>query len=289
MNTAPESLRALLDRAHEHHGDTPQAFADALAARASSLGADAEGAEAIRLAEHVMVGHLADAGALQALIAAVPEALAEAEATAPSLQCARLCVALMRGDDTSDAPPRLRWRSLHNVALGLAVTGQAPLAQQLLVRDVDQALAHPEEPARQAYAAAANNIAAGLRTGARGDAASDALMITAAQIARRAWQAAGTWLHVERAEYQLALCHALLGQGPQALHHAQLCLDICSAQGADALEHFFAHEALVLAHRAAGDLAAARDHREQMAAWLPKLADEDLRQWCAKTLQDTPA
>jgi hypothetical protein len=289
MSTTSEPLRALLDRAHEQHADKPQAFAEALAARARFLGADAEGAEAIRLAEHVMVGHLADAGALQAFIDAVPAALAQAELTLPCLQSAKRCIALMRGDAAADAPPRLRWRSLHNVALGFALTGRAHEAQQWLVLDEHEALAHPEAPARQAYAAAANNIAVGLRTGARGDATSDALMITAAEIARRAWAAAGTWLHVERAEYQLAMCHAVLGQGPQALHHAQLCLGLCSAQGADALEHFFAHEACLHAHRAAGDLAAARTHREQMAAWLPQVADENLRDWCAKTLENTPA
>lgn len=288
MSTAPETLRALLDRAHEHHANTPQAFADALAAHASSLGADAEGAEAIRLAEHVMVGHLADAGSLKSFIDALPAALAQAELTRPTVQSAALCIALMRGDAAPGAPPRLRWRSLHNVALGLALTGRALLAEQLLVRDEHEALAHPDAPARQAYAAAANNLAVGLRTGRRGDAASDALMITAAETSRRAWERAGTWLHVERAEYQLAVCHAVLGQGRQALHHAQLCLALCSAQGADALEHFFAHEALLLAHRAAGDLPAARAQRELMAAWLPKVVDDGLRSWCARTLQGTP-
>jgi len=289
MSAAPETLRALLDRAHEHHADTPQAFADALAAHASSLGADAEGAEAIRLAEHVMVGHLADAGALQSFIDALPATLAQAELTLPTVQSAALCIALMRGDAAPGAPPRLRWRSLHNVALGLALTERAALAEQLLVRDEHEALSHPDAPARQAYAAAANNLAVGLRTGVRGDAARDALMITAAQTARRAWERAGTWLHVERAEYQLAACHAVLGQGPPALRHAQSCLALCSANEADALEHFFAHEALVLAHRAAGHSAAARAHREQMAAWLPKVADEGLHSWCAKTLDGTPA
>lgn len=289
MSTTPESLRALLDRAYEHHADTPQAFADALAASASEWPADAEGAEAIRFAEHLLLAHLADADALQRLVQALPPALVQAELAAASVQRAVWCMALMRDEPEPLLAPLPRWRSLHNAVLGLARRGRTQRAGELLLRDEAAALSHSGEPERQAYAAGANNIALHLRTGERGSAAVDALMIQAAQTARRAWERAGTWLHVERAEYQLAMCHAVLGQGPQARHHAQLCLDICSAQGADALEHFFAHEAGVHAQRAAGDLAAARTHREQMAAWLPQVADESLRDWCARTLESTPA
>ncbi|MBL0087298.1 MAG: hypothetical protein IPP44_11570 [Ideonella sp.] len=289
MSTAPETLRALLDRAYEHHAATPQVFAEALAARAGTLPVEAESAEMIRFATHLLLAHLADVDALQRLVQALPPALVQADIAAPSLQRAVWCMALVRGEPEPLLPPLSRWRSLHNVVLGLARLGRAPRAAELLARDEPAALSHAGEAERQAYAAVANDTALHLRTGERGSVAADELMIHAAEIARRAWERAGTWLHVERAEYQLALCHATAGHGAQAIQHAQWCLEICKAQNADALEHFFAHEALVLAHRAAGDIASARAHREQMVAWLPKVADADMRAWCTKTLDDTPA
>jgi hypothetical protein len=278
-----------MDRAYNDHAEAPQAFADALMARAATLPADAEGAEAIRLAEHVMLGHLADAPALQRFVQALPPALVQAEVAAASLQRANGCLSLMQGGAPADLPPLLRWRSLHNAVLGLALTGRAALGSELLARDEAAALASPELAERQAYAAAANNIAAGLRQEPRRSADVDALMIQAAGVARRAWEKAGNWMNVERAEYQLALCHAVLGQGTPALHHAGLCLRICEAEQADAVEHFFAHEALVHAHRAAGQADQACAHRAQMAQWLPQVADAGMQAYCAKTLADTPA
>lgn len=288
-DTAAETLRAFMDRAYNDHAEAPQAFADALMARAATLPADAEGAEAIRLAEHVMLGHLADAPALQRFVQALPPALVQAEVAAASLQRANGCLSLMQGGAPADLPPLLRWRSLHNAVLGLALTGRAALGSELLARDEAAALASPELAERQAYAAAANNIAAGLRQEPRRSADVDALMIQAAGVARRAWEKAGNWMNVERAEYQLALCHAVLGQGTPALHHAGLCLRICEAEQADAVEHFFAHEALVHAHRAAGQADQACAHRAQMAQWLPQVADAGMQAYCAKTLADTPA
>ena len=109
-------------------------------------------------------------------------------------------------------------------------------------------------------------------------------MLQAAAIARRAWAVAGTWLHVERAEYQLAQCHAVLGQGAVAVEHARQCLSMCAAGGGDAVELFFAHEAMTLALRAAGDEHSARQHREQMQAELELVDDDDTRAWCASVL-----
>lgn len=284
-----ETLRAFMDRAYNEHSDAPRAFADALAARAGALAADAEGAEAIRLAEHLMLGHLADPRALQAFIEALPAGLPQAELVAPSVQRAVWALAAVRGEPEPVLPALRRWASLQNAVLALSQLGHSARAQALLLRDEAEALAHEEAPARRNFAISANNTAQHLRLGARGDAARDALMVSAAGLSRRAWEKAGNWMNVERAEYELAMCHAVLGQGATAVQHGALCLQICEAEQADAVEHFFAHEALVHAHRAAGQADQGRHHRAQMVAWLPQVSDAEMRAWCAKTLETTPA
>jgi hypothetical protein len=71
-------LRRFLDQADETHPHEPRAIADQLLARATALPADETGAEAVRLAEHVMLGHLADADALQRFLQALPRPSAAA-------------------------------------------------------------------------------------------------------------------------------------------------------------------------------------------------------------------
>lgn len=316
----PSVLRSLLDDALARHADAPADIAALLLAQAPTLPADAEGAEAIRLAEHVLLGHCADADGLAAFVAALPPALTADVATAPALQRVRWALAQVRaqmqaqmqmqaplGSDASPAlPDALRWRALQNVVLALAGQGRCGEAAALLAADEAAALAHGADEAGVAYATAANNVAGHLQTGnpgavaARGatceserdterDADRDALMLQAAAIARRAWASAGNWMHVERAEYRLALCHAAAGNGAAAEHHAGLCLAGCLAAGeaADAVEHYFAHEALVRAHRAAGDAPAASAALQHMAGLLTQISQADgLRDWCAETLAD---
>lgn len=302
----PSALRALLDDALARHGDAPADVAAALQAQAPTLPADAEGAEAIRLAEHVLLGHRADAVGLATFVAALPPALAVDPATAPALQRARWALARLQAPLAADWPPAPpdapRWRALQNVVLALARLGRCGEAAALLADDEAAARAHGTGEAGVAYAAAANNVAAHLQDsgacgaldpspaagrGARRDAERDALMLHAAAIARRAWDSAGTWMQVERAEYRLALCHAAAGNGAAAVHHAGQCLAGCQAAGdaADAVEHYFAQEALVRAHRAAGDAAAASAALQRMAVLLAQISEADgLRDWCADTL-----
>jgi hypothetical protein len=275
-----EPLRALLDRAQAQHGAAPAEFAHALSARAAALAGDADAGEAVRLAEHLWLGHLADAAALAAFLDALPAALHETDA----VQRTRWAIAMFEGRSAPVPPAASRWRALQNIVSALAATGRAAQAQAMLLAEEDAARHGADTAARQACAASANNVALDLRLGPRGDAGRDALMLVAAELARRAWAAAGTWMHLERAEYQLALCHAVLGRGDAALHHAARCLAVCDAEGADAVERFFAHEALAHAHRACGNAHAAAPQVDAMRALLPAIADDDTRDWCAHTL-----
>ena len=102
-------------------------------------------------------------------------------------------------------------------------------------------------------------------------------MLDAARQAREAWSRAGGWMETERADDQLAMCHAVAGQGHEAVTHARACLAVCEANAADAYERFFAFEALAHAHAVAGQAAAAKRARDRMAECLQQVDDADSR------------
>jgi hypothetical protein len=283
MTTHPTTLRAWLDTAWDSHDRQPRALALDLAQRAADLPDDAEGAEAVRLARHVMLGHLADAAGLQAFLATLPGGTA----LAPMRERALWALATLEGQPGPELPEDVRHALLADVAQAEIEMGRLASARARIASLEARVAAHPDEAVRRAYAITCNNLALALRTGPRGDAARDGLMIELAELARRAWARAGTWLHVERADYQLAMCHAAIGQGAQALDHARACLSRCEAEGADAYEFFFAHEALVHAHRAAADAAAAQRHQDLMARLLEQVADPAQRGYCEATLAGT--
>ncbi len=291
------SLRSWLDQAQDRHAQQPAAVAAELADLAAGLPADADGGAAIVLAEHVWLGHLADAAGLQDFVARLPAALQGASTTAPALQRVAWAQAVLAGQAVPPLPDELRWRALQNVLLAMALQGRSAAALPLLLADETLAAGHGNDAAGRAFAATANNLASDLCSGARGDDTRDALMLAAAALSRRAWGHAGTALHAERAEYRLALCHAAVGQGATALQHANQCLAMCRALGQPAmaaaglaasdaaLELFFAHEALLLAHRAGGNDAAASQAQQQMQALLPAIDEADgLRAWCKQVL-----
>ncbi len=294
---AATTLGTLLAQAEADHADHPAATLASLLARAPLLMPDAQAAQALRLAEHVALAHLGDARPLAALLGALPPSLLQHTSTAAAVQRLRWVWAMASGAPAADPPPdATRWRALQNLVLALAAQARWAEAAALLAADEAAARAHGAGEAGVAYAASANNVAMELQTSGPPEgqprvAARDRLMLQAASTARRAWADAGTWRHVERAEYRLALCHAVAGHGALAVQHACLCLAGCEAAGAaaDAMEHFFAHEALARAQRVAGDGAAARAAREQMAWLLPQIdAADGLRAWCATQLAALP-
>lgn len=317
-----------LAQAQQGHADAPQAVAAQLLARAARLPADSDGAAAVRLAEHVMLAHLADDAALRTFLAALnpaagaaatrdaagAEAADRAGPAALQAACARArwAAGVMAGieglrptavmvpeaapaalDPAPGGPPTAeRWRVLQNLVLALARQGRLSAAGDWLRAPRQAAIAHPDADARRAYAASTNNVAGDLRAERRGDAPDladrDALMLEAATLARHAWAAAGTWLQVERADYQLALCHAATGDAAAARHCAAACLARCEAEGADAVERFFGHEALARAEAAAGDTGAFDRQCMQMHDLIQVIADADMQAWCRQVLADLP-
>lgn len=275
-----EALRAWLDQAWNDHAEAPRRVGDELLTRVLALADDADGAEALRLGQHVLLAHLGDAAAAQAMVDAAPDG----ERLTPMRERARWALATFEdkaAPTIADAP---RWGALRDVVSAEIARGRIHRARTLLLGEEAAAAASSDEAARKSYAASANNTAADLRSGPRGNAARDTLMIEAAELARRAWERAGTWMNVERADYQLAMCHAVLGHGAPALAAARACLARCEAEGAGPDELFFAHEALLHAHRAVGDAAATAGERERMQALLAGIDDEGMKAWCAETL-----
>ena len=85
------------------------------------------------------------------------------------------------------------------------------------------------------------------------------------------WSKAGTWLEIERGDYDLARCHLAAGQLDEALNHAAQCLATCTQNDAPPYEHFFAHEALARVQHARGEPAARARHVAELQAAFAQL------------------
>ncbi len=282
------SLADFVSQGWDRHAGSAREVAAGLQARASAMVADGDAADAIGLAEHIWLSHLNEPSGLEAFVRSLPDALATAEPTAAALQRTHWVLALLSGRTPPPTAEALRWRGMQGLWAVWAATGRAAQSAAMLRHEAPQALAHPEAAARRALAATCNNLAAELQEGPRGDAEVDALMLLAATDAARLWRSAGTWVHAERAEYRLSRCHAVLGQGDQALVHAQACLAGIDAHAdqpeADAFERFFAHEALAWAQQARSDKAALAAQRMRMQQLRDEVVDEGLQRWCDEAL-----
>jgi len=244
----------------------------------------------IALIEHVVVSHLGDADAMARWIDRLAPLALEHPQAQPALARARFAVDLLRGeavDDLSHGRTALI-RAHGNAANGAAARGAFDHARALLHGAADLVPADGDTEAVKALAAAANNLASQLLDGSRGVHA-DALMMEAAELAQRRWHQAGTWKNAERADYLLAQCAAAIGDGARALRHANACLSLCTAHGADAFELFFAQEALGKASLAAGNRASARDALARMRELLEGIDDEANRAYARAVLDKAQA
>ena len=286
-DTADDGFKAWLRQSWENHADTPDAVMAELRRRAPRLPDSADGADALRLAEHLWLAHQGDTAGLEVLLPLVPDH------AALTVQRRRTQWALdtLGGRPAAAPSAGARLRGLHSVVMVLLHRGDVAGARRMLLADEAEALSPSaaDADALRGYAPTAHNTSNDIRSLFPREAARDALMLDAAALAYRLWSATGAWLNIERADYQLALCHATLGQGAPALRHAQACLARCEAEGADAMERFFAHEVLARARHALGDGDAAAAHRAQMQALLADIPDDGTRAGCRETLDALPA
>ena len=117
------------------------------------------------------------------------------------------------------------------------------LFQEALVQTLPK-----DDPAVRSMAVTGNNLAFALEEKAILSDGETTLMIQAAQAARKYWELAGTWLHVERAEYRLAKTYLKAGNKMKAREHATECLKLCEAHLADDFEMTYAREIVELAY-----------------------------------------
>ena len=268
------------------HADNPAAVAaDAVATGLALTTGDAQLAALVNLVHHVHGEHLGHwAGGQQALwqLRAHP---ACGEAGGAAVRRALASLALCAEDagalDGLDASARVRAAAMAAANLAARDTRRA---QQLFEQALSESAALPDtDPCLRALAVTGNNLACTLEEKPARSGDERALMILAAQTARRCWALAGGWLETERAEYRLAMSWLAAGDAAQARQHTQACLDIVQAHSGAALERFFAWEALARAARAEGaapDLARAHAEAESAFAAL----DEGDRGWCRPSL-----
>lgn len=282
-----QSLQTFLADAWERHADHAHIVAQSLSQGLSLLDEDPSAAvEYARLAEHVLLGHCDQAGALLDLMHTLQGRAEGDAALAAVLQRARYAAQLSQsagsGFDLSagDLPVPEHLRALGQVCLALTRRPDMAGIQSLLQRAQALAESSDDMPAKRALAIITNNLAGDLRherqagrVSASQLASADALMLQAAQWARVYWEQGGGWLETERADWQLAHCLALAGQSAAAVAAAQACLQRCLDHGADDYEHCFAQEALAVAQLAAGQQALARQHAERMAEHVARLSD----------------
>ena len=140
-----------------------------------------------------------------------------------------------------------------------------------------------QDPANRALAVTGNNLAIALEEKTMRTPDETKFMILAAQTARQFWEIAGNWLNIERAEYRLAQTYLKAGDRRMALFHANQCLEVSTANNAEALELFFGFEALALAEKANGHTKDFLNAVEQMKVYFEKLSSED-KGWCQSSI-----
>lgn len=289
MTAAPSTdsaLEALTQAALAVHADEPAAAAQRLASESPALlaGASLRTLDAwARNAEHLLLGHHNDPAGLQALLAQLPEGARQQPPLAGTLARSRVACALAAYPvpdaaslpDWPSLPSAERVRAHYNAALAHSRAERFATTTTLVADAALAAAQAPDDLATQrSLAALANNVAADLRYGfVPGEKAAANAMVHAAQVARDAWARAGGWLEVERADWQLAMCCATAGRGPEAQQHAAATLAACQTHQADDYEFCFAWQASALAAMASRQREAAQHARAQMAQHAARLSD----------------
>ncbi len=279
---------AFIDRAWDRHADEPAAVAHDLQTRGPALAAtEAQLSRLALLLNHVHgthLGSLVEGRAVLEGLTAHPAcgdgARAELRRGIASL---RLCAgesAELEGYPVSD---RIRITAMAAAHLAERETPRAAAQLRQALDEAETAALPTSDPMHRALAITANNLACTLEEKPARSSDERALMIAAAEAARRHWALAGTWLETERAEYRLAMTWLQAGEPAQALQHARACLEIVRAHDAPALERFFAFEALGVAERAAGEGAGHARAVAGAEAAFAELSNGD-RAWCRSSL-----
>lgn len=282
-----------LDQAWTDHATDAPAVAERLGQHALALLTEESRVIPVaHLAHHVFGEHLgrwAEGLDFLARAAALPVATGPAAAALARFQAAlKLAGGLEDGRADFDASESIRVTALAAANLGLHDATRSQALLEEAVAAAETASLPDKDPAHRNLGIAGNGIAGTLEEKADRSAAETALMLRAAQVARRFWALAGTWVETERADYRLAMSHLQAGQLPQARQHAQDCLEIVRANDNVPLEAFFGWEALGRVERAAGNALGHAQAVAQAEAAFQGLADGD-KGWCQASLDKLKA
>jgi len=209
---------------------------------------------------------------------------ASGQARARTVASLRLAAGERMVLDALSASDRIRVVAMAASSLAERDTARAGALLQEALAAAQRSGLPATDPMNRALAATGNNLACALEEKPDRSAGERALMILAAQTARRHWALAGTWLEIERAEYRLAKTWLAAGDLAQARAHAQACLEIVAAHNGPALERLFGWEALGLVERAAGH---AGGHAQALARCREAFAelDESDKAGCAGSVE----
>ena len=219
---------SFLNQAWDDHAADAAGVAERLAAQVPERTTDAAQVTALaNLVHHVYGEHLgrwADGRALLQRLAAHPACTA-GSAAVPALARFQASLSLCEGlaDERAAMTPSDRIRVTALAAANLAER-DTPRASALFAEalaETDRAGLETADPTHRALAVTGNNLACTLEEKPHRTPAERALMIAAAQAARRFWALAGGWLETERAEYRLAMTWLQAGDPALARHHAQ--------------------------------------------------------------------
>ncbi len=285
-------FKSVLSQAWRDHADDPRGVALRLPQLLSLVHDEQNITEFTGLAHHVLGEHLAAWGDGLAMLEQL-RVLPTFEVTGPSGQSVTRALASLRlSQGSADERPQLstsdavRVGAMAAANLALHDTPRAMHLMREVLASATQAAAGglPDtDPLHRAVAISCNNLAATLADLDQRSDEQRELMLQAAQGAQVHWAIAGTWLETERAEYRLALCWLKAGNAARAMFHASACLAIVDANGAVALERFFAGEVLALAAKALSDEAAFINALDMARSAFTALSGDD-RSWCQATL-----
>ncbi len=279
---------SFLDTAWTDHATQAAAVAERLRSQALALATEeARIAPLAHLTQHVFGDHLGrwtEGLALLEQLAALPVTQGAAAMTVARFQHAlKLAGGLADGRAELDASERIRVTALAAAQLGAHDSARSLALLEDGLAAAERAALPDKDPAHRNLAIAGNGIASTLEEVTDRSEAQTRLMLRAAQVARRFWALAGTWLETERADYRLAMSHLAAGLLPQARQHAQDCLELVQAQGNVPLEAFFGWEVLGRVERAAGNATGHGHAVRQAETAFAGLADSD-KGWCQASL-----
>lgn len=279
---------SFLDTAWTDHATQAAAVAERLQSQAAAFATEeARIVPIAHLAQHVFGDHLGrwtEGLALLDQLAALPVTQGAAAQTVARFQHAlKLASGLADGRAALDTSEHIRVTALAASQCGAHDTARSLALLEEGVAAAERAALPDKDPAHRNLAIAGNGIASTLEELKDRSAAQTQLMLRAAQVGRRFWALAGTWLETERADYRLAMSHLAAGLLPQARQHAQDCLEIVQAQGNVPLEAFYGWEVLGRVERAAGNATGHAHALKQAEAAFAALADSD-KGWCQSSL-----